>query len=176
MLASSLCMYSLEPEPAGGVSNAFSGIGWTAPPPLLTVGYGYLPRYDRRKGPWIIITFLGVGMVAIPTGIISAGFVEQYQQFKKFGDYGIEEDIRFIRMSFTRHDVWVGRGDQKSGDAAGLIIAPVQKARTVIPCRTASDPGPGRYPDPGGLSLPDRGSVCLSGRSMIPCKIGWQCK
>ena len=25
----------------------------------------------------IIITFLGVGMVAIPTGILSAGFVEQ---------------------------------------------------------------------------------------------------
>ena len=28
----------------------------------------------------ILITFLGVGMVAIPTGIISAGFVDQYSR------------------------------------------------------------------------------------------------
>ena len=30
----------------------------------------------------IVISFLGVGMVAIPTGIISAGFVEQYTQMQ----------------------------------------------------------------------------------------------
>lgn len=28
----------------------------------------------------ICIAYLGVGVVAIPTGIISAGFVEQYQR------------------------------------------------------------------------------------------------
>ena len=31
----------------------------------------------------IIIAFLGVGMVAIPTGIISAGFVEQYNKTRQ---------------------------------------------------------------------------------------------
>ena len=87
MLASSLCMYSLEHEAQPEVfSNAFSGIWWSAST-LLTVGYGDIyPVTTLGRVFSIIITFLGVGMVAIPTGIISAGFVEQYQQFKKFGD------------------------------------------------------------------------------------------
>ena len=31
----------------------------------------------------VVITFLGVGSVAIPTGIISAGFVENYTEMQK---------------------------------------------------------------------------------------------
>ena len=44
---------------------------------MLTVGYGYIyPITAIGKMFGIFITFLGVGMVAIPTGIISAGFVD----------------------------------------------------------------------------------------------------
>ena len=73
MLASSLCMYSLEHEAQPEVfSNAFSGIWWAAST-LLTVGYGDIyPITTLGKMFGIFITFLGVGMVAIPTGIISA--------------------------------------------------------------------------------------------------------
>lgn len=34
----------------------------------------------------ICIAYLGVGAVAIPTGIISAGFVEQYQRKSSISD------------------------------------------------------------------------------------------
>ena len=124
MLASSLCMYSLEHEAQPEVfSNAFSGIWWSAST-LLTVGYGDIyPVTTLGRVFSIIITFLGVGMVAIPTGIISAGFVEQYQQFKKFGDYGIEEDIRFIRITLSRHDV-VQRGAELIVPNGDVILAP----------------------------------------------------
>lgn len=79
MLASSLGMYSAEhsaqPE---AFQNAFSGIWWSVST-LLTVGYGDIyPITTVGKIMAIIIAFLGVGVVAIPTGIISAGFVEQY--------------------------------------------------------------------------------------------------
>ena len=48
---------------------------------LLTVGYGDIyPITTIGKVIAMIIAFLGVGTVAIPTGIISAGFVEQYQR------------------------------------------------------------------------------------------------
>ena len=79
MLASSLCMYSVENKAQPDVfSNAFSGIWW-ATSTLLTVGYGDIyPITTAGKILGILISFLGVGMVAIPTGIISAGFVEQY--------------------------------------------------------------------------------------------------
>ena len=81
MIASSLCMYSLEHEAQPEVfENAFSGFWW-AVSSLLTVGYGDIyPITPVGRLFGICITFLGVGMVAIPTGIISAGFVEQYSR------------------------------------------------------------------------------------------------
>lgn len=83
MLASSLCMYSLEHEAQpDSFQNAFSGIWW-AVSTLLTVGYGDIyPVTVMGQLLGIIIAFLGVCMVAIPTGIISAGFVEEYNNAK----------------------------------------------------------------------------------------------
>ena len=46
----------------------------------------------------IIITFLGVGMVAIPTGILSAGFVEHYTRIKTMNEASEESDIRFVQL------------------------------------------------------------------------------
>src|SRR5699024_10382443 len=61
MLASSLCMYSLEHEAQPEVfSNAFSGIWWAAST-LLTVGYGDIyPITVLGKMFGIFIAFLGV--------------------------------------------------------------------------------------------------------------------
>ena len=79
MLASSLGIYNVEHEIQPEVfKNAFSGIWWSVST-LLTVGYGDIyPVTVIGRIMAIFIAFLGVGVVAIPTGIISAGFVEQY--------------------------------------------------------------------------------------------------
>jgi len=79
MLASSMGIYSVEHDAQPDVfQNAFSGMWWSMST-LLTVGYGDLyPITTAGKIMGMIIAFLGVGLVAIPTGIISAGFVEQY--------------------------------------------------------------------------------------------------
>ena len=79
MLASSLGMYSAEHAAQPDVfKNAFSGIWWSVST-LLTVGYGDIyPITLIGRAMAILIAFLGVGAVAIPTGIISAGFVEQF--------------------------------------------------------------------------------------------------
>lgn len=83
MLASSLCMYSAEHETQPEVyQNAFSGIWWSMST-ILTVGYGDIyPVTILGQAMAIVISFLGVGVVAIPTGIISAGFVERYTQMQ----------------------------------------------------------------------------------------------
>jgi voltage-gated potassium channel len=88
MVASSLCMYSAEHTVQPDVfTNAFSGFWW-AVNAVLTVGYGDIyPVTIVGKMMAIIISFLGVGVVAIPTGIISAGFVEQYNKSKDDTDY-----------------------------------------------------------------------------------------
>lgn len=84
MLASSLFMYSFEHEAQPeNFRNAFSGIWW-AVSTMLTIGYGDIyPITVMGKVCAIVISILGVGVVAIPTGIISAGFVEQYARLQR---------------------------------------------------------------------------------------------
>lgn len=83
MTASSLAMFGLEHDAQPDIfKNAFSGIWWSVST-LLTVGYGDIyPITVAGRMLGIVTAFLGVGMVAIPTGIISAGFVEQYTKIK----------------------------------------------------------------------------------------------
>lgn len=90
MTASSLLMYNIEhPVQPDVFENAFSGFWW-AGSTLLTIGYGDIyPITYLGKAVGIIISFLGVGLVAVPTGILSAGFVEQSSKLKtkKKGEY-----------------------------------------------------------------------------------------
>lgn len=133
MLASSLCMYSLEHEAQPEVfTNAFSGIWWSMST-LLTVGYGDIyPITTLGKLFGIAIAFLGVGMVAIPTGIISAGFVDQYSRVKRLSEYANETDIRFIKVSLSKKDSWAGRTIQELGLPAGVIVAAIQREGKIV--------------------------------------------
>ena len=133
MLASSLCMYSLEHEAQPEVfQNAFSGIWWAAST-LLTVGYGDIyPITTAGKLLGIVITFLGVGMVAIPTGIISAGFVDQYSTIKKRAEYGYEADMNFIKVRVGENDHWKGKRIADLDLPEGIIIAILKRKEQVI--------------------------------------------
>ena len=106
MLAASLGMYSVEHVENEGFENAFSGMWWSVSA-LLTVGYGDIyPITVIGKIMGIVIAFAGVGLVAIPTGIISAGFVEQYRlnseadkihtDVEKIGEIVLEHGHEFI--------------------------------------------------------------------------------
>lgn len=133
MIASSLCMYSIEHEAQPEVfSNAFSGIWWAAAT-LLTVGYGDIyPVTTMGKLFGIFIAFLGVGMVAIPTGIISAGFVDQYTTFKKRTEYGYEADMRFIKIHIKGNDAWANQSISELNLPAGVIIAAIKRKEDIL--------------------------------------------
>ena len=133
LLASSLCMYSVEHEAQPEVfDNAFSGIWW-AVSTLLTVGYGDIyPVTTLGKILSIFITFLGVGMVAIPTGIISAGFVEQYTQMQNSGALAQELDINFIRIRLEPKDSWIGKSVAELRLPHGLILTAIHRGREVL--------------------------------------------
>ena len=133
MVASSLCMYSLEHEVQPEVfQNAFSGFWW-AVSTLLTVGYGDIyPVTMAGRIFGILITFLGVGMVAIPTGILSAGFVEQYTRLKSFSDYSLATDIRFVRLPVHEGHPWESLAVKDLPLPPGLILAIIQRKGEVI--------------------------------------------
>ena len=135
ILASSLCMYSVEHEAQPEVfKNAFSAIWW-ATSTLLTVGYGDIyPITILGQALGIVITFLGVGLVAIPTGIISAGFIEEYQNVKRIEDIEKQEAIHFIEVVMKDNDSWVGKMIKDVGMPHGTIIAIIQRGdETIVP-------------------------------------------
>lgn len=77
MIIASVLMYNVEnvAQP-DKFSNAFSGLWW-AVATLTTVGYGDIyPITVLGKIFSAVIALLGIGLVAVPTGIISAGFIE----------------------------------------------------------------------------------------------------
>ena len=135
MVASSLCMYSIEhnaqPE---AFQNAFSGIWWSVST-LLTVGYGDIyPVTTLGKFMAIVIAFLGVGMVAVPTGIISAGFVEHYSKIKQLALSAEENDIHFITIlvndNHNLKDVLVKDANLPQGLILALIV---RNGEVVVP-------------------------------------------
>lgn len=83
MVISSILMYYCEHDIQPDVfDNAFSGLWW-ATATLTTVGYGDIyPITVLGKLLSAFLAILGIGLVAVPTGIISAGFSEELEQSK----------------------------------------------------------------------------------------------
>ena len=131
MMASSLCMYGLEHEAQPEhFSNAFSGIWWSVST-LLTVGYGDIyPITVGGQIMAIVIAFLGVGMVAIPTGIISAGFVEYYTSIKKGTLTKMDAD--FVTLEITLGHPYIGQSLEQIELPRGLYTATVLRGRDVL--------------------------------------------
>ena len=77
LILASLLIYHAEHEAQPEqFENAFSGLWW-AVATLTTVGYGDIyPITPVGRLLGAIIAILGIGMVAVPTSILSAGFME----------------------------------------------------------------------------------------------------
>lgn len=83
LFLSSFAMYSIEntaqPDKFSNVLTSF----WWAIATLTTVGYGDIyPVTHIGKIVGGFIALMGVGLVAIPTGLISAGFIEKLENQK----------------------------------------------------------------------------------------------
>lgn len=77
----------------------------------------------------IVIAFLGVGMVAIPTGIISAGFVEYYTKMK-VGSY-TQHNADFITLNIVNGHPYMGLKLMEMELPQGLYPAVVLRGEDV---------------------------------------------
>ena len=123
VLASSLCMYSAEhdaqPE---AFKNALSGIWWSVSA-LLTVGYGDIyPVTVLGRAMAIVISFLGVMAVAVPTGIISAGFVENYQEALENA-----QPMGISMITIGIDSAWLGLSPQEVREKYHMVIVMVRR-------------------------------------------------
>ena len=80
ILASLLIYYAEHDAQPDQFENAFSGLWW-AVATLTTVGYGDIyPITPLGRFLGAIIAILGIGMVAVPTSILSSGFMEKLEK------------------------------------------------------------------------------------------------
>ena len=63
----------------------------------------------------------------VPTGIISAGFVDQYSRLKRISEYAHEEDVHFIKVRLRKHDKWVNKSIMELGLPHGVIVAMIRR-------------------------------------------------
>ena len=84
ILFSASAIYFLENEAQPEVFSSITASLWWATVSLATVGYGdVVPMTVWGKVFAGFISLIGIGVVAIPTGIISASFVEEIHHFRK---------------------------------------------------------------------------------------------
>lgn len=96
LIVSSLVIYAVEHDAQPDVfKNAFSGLWW-AVATLTTVGYGDIyPVTAVGRMVGAVIALLGIGMVAIPTGIISSGLIEQMKKGHPEKNGGDEKSLGY---------------------------------------------------------------------------------
>ena len=132
ILAASLCMYSVEHNAQPDVfRNAFSGIWWSVAT-IFTVGYGDIyPVTLLGRIMAVVITFLGVGAVAIPTGIISAGFVEQYTQMQSDQNKTIGKR-QTISVSVDKKSPYMDRGIREIESEDGVDVTVIVRDGAIL--------------------------------------------
>lgn len=83
LLASSTVLYFCENPAQPDKFSSIPATMWWAIATLTTVGYGDIyPITDLGKVCASVFAILGIGMFALPTGILGAGFVEEIQKKK----------------------------------------------------------------------------------------------
>lgn len=131
-LAASVLMYNLEHEAQPDVfRNAFSGIWWSTST-LLTIGYGDIyPVTAAGRIVAILIDFLGICSVALPTGIISAGFVEHYRRMQR-SVRSEDPEIRIIDIDIDSS--WIGMDvDSLKRKKHAIVLRISHNGRSFVP-------------------------------------------
>lgn len=84
LLLAACLMYFAECEAQPEVFSSIPAAMWWGVTTLTTVGYGDVcPVTPLGKAIASVVAILGIGMFALPTGILGAGFVEEVQKRRK---------------------------------------------------------------------------------------------
>ena len=94
LIVASTIMFLLERKAQPEAFKNISSTMWWAVATLTTVGYGDIyPITALGKIMGGIIAILGVGLFALPAGIIASGFVEELDNDKKNKELSLQEEI-----------------------------------------------------------------------------------
>ena len=130
-----LLEHNIQPEAFGSIPRAM----WWATVTLTTVGYGdVVPISNLGKLFGLIITIAGVGMAALPAGIIASGFSAEIQKRREHYRMNVRKALSDGRVTRREEKVLeshrVELGLDK--DDADLLLkeASIDVSRTVTTC------------------------------------------
>merc|ERR1712046_399792 len=87
MLMSATLMYYLETEVQPVGFGSVPAAMWWSVASLTTVGYGdVVPKSAAGKLLGSVVAFFGVGLFALPAGILGSGFVEEVEKQKRLAE------------------------------------------------------------------------------------------
>jgi len=87
MLVSALLVFNVEPQ----TFDTFGDALYWAAVSLTTVGYGDIyPVSATGRCVTVLSAFVGIAIVALPAGIITAGYMSELEKFKKSADDGLD--------------------------------------------------------------------------------------
>jgi voltage-gated potassium channel len=90
ILISGFLFYALEHEVHHNVNNIFDGLWWSVVT-LTTIGYGDIaPITYGGRILGMLLALVGIGLVALPTGIITSGFVRALRSEKQISQLAEE--------------------------------------------------------------------------------------
>lgn len=96
ILISGVLFYALENERSTYVNNIFDGIWW-AVVTVTTIGYGdVVPVTFWGRIVGIVLALIGIWLVALPTGILTSGFIRALRSEKKISQLAdvMEEEVK----------------------------------------------------------------------------------
>lgn len=96
ILISGVLFYALENERSAYVNNIFDGIWW-AVVTVTTIGYGdVVPVTFWGRIVGIVLALIGIWLVALPTGILTSGFIRALRSEKKISQLAdvMEEEVK----------------------------------------------------------------------------------
>lgn len=99
MLVAACAMYTLEKDVQPQHFSSIPQAMWWSLVTLTTVGYGDVtPVTDLGRLFGGLITIVGIGMVALPAGILASGFSEQLSRRRQFFQLALEQAFKDGRV------------------------------------------------------------------------------
>jgi len=115
-------MYFIEKEAQPEAFSSIPEAMWWGIITLTTVGYGDVyPITPLGKVLGALIAFLGIGMFALPAGILGSGLIEATQRKKKIDEKSMEESIENVSTKFPNVNNKINKLEEKLKDAVEEI-------------------------------------------------------
>lgn len=123
--------HDIQPEHFGSIPQAV----WWATVTLTTVGYGdVVPVTPFGKAFGLLITICGVGMAALPAGILASGFTAEIERRRELYELKVREALEDGHLSAREQHRLHSLGRQLGLDEAQVALAIEKEADEVLHC------------------------------------------